>query len=60
MEQKPIGFIVACKTFFGMKDGQSLADFKNEITALTPQDRLDLIPGLEAALGVKITPPSAS
>jgi hypothetical protein len=54
MEQKVTGFIVACKQFFGFKDGQTLLEFKTEVNALTPQDRLDMIPGLESALGIKI------
>jgi len=43
MEQKVTGFIVACKQFFGFKDGQTLLEFKTEVNALTPQDRLDMM-----------------
>lgn len=52
MEER--GFVVACKSFFEMKPGQTLLDFKKEVAELTPKDRQDLIPGLEAALGCKI------
>ncbi len=53
-DQKLTGFIVACKQFFGFHSGQSLMDFKNEVAQLTEKDRAEMIPGLEAALGVKI------
>ena len=35
-----VGFIVACKEFFGFKPGQTLLDFKNEVGQLTPEDRI--------------------
>lgn len=54
METKPTGFIVACKQFFGFKDGQTLLEFKQEVAELTPADRADMTPGLEKALGVVI------
>lgn len=54
MEEKKTGFIVACKSYFGFKPDQTLLEFKNEVKELTPKDREDMIPGLEAALGVKI------
>jgi hypothetical protein len=54
MEQKPTSFIVACKSYFGFKPNQTLLEFKQEVAALTPEDRADMIPGLETALGIKI------
>jgi hypothetical protein len=47
-------FMAACKEFFGQKEGQTNLDFGKEVKALTQQDREDLKPGLEAALGCKI------
>ena len=49
-----MGFIVACKTFFGFLPGQSLLDFKNEVAKLTPKDKAELTPMLEKALDCKI------
>lgn len=51
---KETSFIAAAQAFFGRKSGQSLGDFTAEVKKLTPQDREDMIPGLEANLGVKI------
>lgn len=36
-------FMMACREFFGAKQGQSLQEFAAEIRALTPKDRNDLI-----------------
>jgi hypothetical protein len=47
-------FIVACQKFFGKKEGQTIQDFITETRQLSEKDRRDLIPELEAALGVKI------
>ncbi len=52
MEQ--ISFMSACVRFFGVREGQTKLDFGKEVQKLTPQDRLDLIPGLEKELGCKI------
>lgn len=38
----PRSFVVQCKEFFGMKPGQQLKEFNDELKALTPQDRIDL------------------
>jgi len=59
MTEKLVGFMTACKQFFGQKPGQTLLDFRNEVGKLTPQDRGDMIPGLEKELGVKIDTKSA-
>jgi len=42
-EMKSTTFIGACRQFFGLKPGQTLKDFADEIKTLTPQDKLDLI-----------------
>lgn len=47
-------FMGACKNFFGFKAGQTLGDFSAEVKALTKEDRAELTPQLEAALGAKI------
>lgn len=40
---KQVTFIVACREFFGLLPGQTLAEFSKEIKALTVKDRTDLI-----------------
>lgn len=52
---RELSFMSACKEFFGLKEGQTNLDFGKEVKALTQQDRLDMQPGLEAALNCKIT-----
>lgn len=52
---EPIGFVVACKQYFGFKPGQSLLDFKNELAELTPKDRAEIRDGLIAA-GIAVKP----
>lgn len=47
-------FMAACREYFGLKPNQTPLQFGQEIKALTPQDRADLTPGLEAALGCTI------
>lgn len=42
MELKSMGFMAACKQYFGMKAGQTLADFMKEVKQLTDQDRKEL------------------
>lgn len=48
-------FTGAVLKYFGKKPNQSMVEFKDELAKLTAQDRIDLTPGLEAALGVTIT-----
>ena len=47
-------FTSACMKFFGKKKDQSLADFVAEVKKLTANDKADLNPLLEKALGEKI------
>ena len=49
-----ISFVTACVRFFGKLPGQTNLDVGKEVKALTPKDREEMIPGLEAALGVTI------
>lgn len=51
MEVKPTAFIVACKAYFGFAPNQSLLEFKEEVSKLTPADRVELAPMLAAELG---------
>lgn len=53
-DTKPVGFIVACKSFFGFLPDQTLMTFRDEISKLTPKDREELIPLLEKELGITI------
>lgn len=45
-EQKP-KTVVILKNFFGVKEGQKLTDFANEIKELTDEDKLQLATGIE-------------
>ena len=51
---KEISFISAVLAFFGQLPGQTKLDVGKEVKKLTEQDRADLIPGLQEALGVVI------
>jgi hypothetical protein len=53
-------FIVAAKTYFGLKDGQSLTEFKKECDQLTERDCAELAPLLAAAIGEEIALPIKS
>lgn len=53
-DDKTTGFMTACKRFFGMKTGQTLLEFRNEVGALTPADRAEMKPHLEKELVLKI------
>lgn len=52
---EPIGFIVACKDFFGFLPGQTLLTFKEEVAKLTPADKAEMHAGL-VALGYNLKP----
>jgi hypothetical protein len=43
VEIKTMTFIMACRTFFGTKPGQTLQDFAAEVRALTAEDRAEFI-----------------
>lgn len=49
-----ISFMSACVRFFGQKEGQTKLQLGQEVKALTPQDRIDMTPGLAKELGVEI------
>lgn len=56
---KPVSFVVACKSYFGFKtlpngQTQTLLEFKNEVGALTPEDRAELAPLLSKELGYTV------
>lgn len=38
-----MGLLMRCKSYFGLRPGTGLADFKKEMTDLTPKDRQDLV-----------------
>lgn len=54
-DQKEMGFIAACKDFFGFLPGQTLMTFREEISKLTDTDRKELRIGLEQN-GYKLKP----
>lgn len=45
---KQMGFAAACKDFFGFLPGTGLLQFKQELEALSPEDRAEIQAGLEA------------
>lgn len=50
-------FTKAAKDYFGLKDGQKVADFAAELRDLTEKDRVDLAEGLadETGTAVEVT-----
>lgn len=42
-EDKPKGFIIRCYKFFGLKPGQTRAEFAAEIRELSDKDKQDLV-----------------
>ena len=46
-------FLKACMEHFGKSHGQTLVDFRDEMAALTPKDKEDLIVDFRA-IGVEI------
>lgn len=53
-QNNTISFVAACVRFFGKLPGQTNLDVGKEVKALTPEDRKEMIPGLESALDVTI------
>lgn len=47
-------FVEACRTFFGLKQGQSPMDFLKEIKQLTPEDRKEIAEGLSKNLSQQV------
>jgi len=47
------GLMSACMDYFGKKEGQKLPEFRDEVNALTAEDKTEIKSGL-AALGYKI------
>ena len=54
MSAKEMGFMSACNDFFGMKEGQKLTDFRDEVGQLSDQDKKEIADGLEATGKYKI------
>jgi hypothetical protein len=50
---RKIGKVGAIKKFFGMRSGDKLTDFRNEINDLTEEDKLELAQG--SALNLQLT-----
>jgi hypothetical protein len=49
--KKPRTFMTSCKEYFGFKPGQSLVEFRDEVNALSPQDRKEIAEGLSKHFG---------
>lgn len=54
IDATPIKFAAAAKRFFGLKDGQSLLQFAQELKGLTQKDKEELAPLLAEALGCPV------
>lgn len=53
-ENKELGFIGACRAFFGFHPEQTLMQFRDECAALSPADRVEIRDGLiQNGLNVK-------
>ena len=50
-----MGFAVACKRFFGLKAGEKVGEFAQEIKSLTLQDRMELAQLLSKELNVDVS-----
>lgn len=50
-----IAFASACKQFFGVRPGNTLLQFAQELKALTPQDKVEMAPLLGVALSKNVT-----
>ena len=49
-----LGFIAACKAFFGFLPGQTMLEFRDEVQKLTDKDRAEIREGLiQNGLNVK-------
>jgi len=48
-----VGFVAACKDFFGQNAGQTLTQFRDEVKCLNEADRKEITAGL-TSLGYKI------
>lgn len=51
----PMGFVPACKEFFGFAPGQSLMQFRDDVNCLTDADREELAPLLSKEIGRPVT-----
>lgn len=49
-------FVSACKAYFGLKPGQKLSEFGDEIKALSHEDKMQLADGLRQ-VGVNCADP---
>jgi len=52
---KELGFVAACKEFFGFAPGQTLMSFRDECKLLTPKDQEEIRAGL-LANGLNVKP----
>jgi hypothetical protein len=43
---EPVGFVAACKQFFGFLPDQTLMTFRDECNRLSPQDKAEIREGL--------------
>jgi hypothetical protein len=50
-----MGFLAACKAYFGTRSGQSAVDFAREVRELTPADRAEMAPLLSVLLNCTVT-----
>lgn len=54
MEGKIVSAAAALKHYFGLKDGQTLADFTQELKALSPEEKFELATAACMELGFNL------
>lgn len=59
MDTQKVTFVVACKKFFGLHPGQTLAQFGEELKQLTAADRAELT-ALFPSVGFDIVEPAGN
>lgn len=45
---EPMSLVARCKEYFGLLPGQTISQFSQELKALTPKDRAELVEGFNA------------
>lgn len=53
-----MGFTIASRKFFGLKDGETLNEFIAEVRALTDKDREEMAPLIAKEIGVEEVSPN--
>jgi hypothetical protein len=54
IKKEPMGLAVACKRFFGFKEGQNITSFAAEVNALSPTEKQEFAVMLSDELGCDV------